>query len=101
MVLASDHAPLARRLNQALGAQDDIGGHPRITHAQEREVRVFRHLPGSLAENAVVLARERARFLRRMGPESHLVSGAHEVAGHRVAHQPQTQETEFCHRPEF
>ena len=57
-----------------------------------------RDLLRRFAEGALFLGGELARLFGRVGPEPNLVTGAEQVARHRIAHQAESKKSQFCHR---
>jgi len=85
-------------VDDAVRPEDDFAGHICISNAEENVVGIFRHLARCMAEEAFLFGRQLAGFTGGVRPQRHFVSGAKKVAGHRVAHESQSQESKFCHR---
>ena len=92
------HAARPGAFDEAVGAEDDLAGHGGIADAEEHAIRLAGDLAWRLAECTTLGRCQLARFIGVVGPQSHLVAGAKEVAGHRVAHQPQTKKAQIRHR---
>src|ERR1035438_7006317 len=84
--------------DDAVLAEDDLAGHVGIAEAEENEIGIFSHLARCIEGAALLFGGQCAGLIDSVGPERHFVTGAKEVAGHGVAHETESEETEFCHR---
>ena len=92
-----DDGAAAGALDDAIGAEDHLLGHGGVADAEEDAVGVLRHLLGCTAEPALFGGGQFPRLGGGVRPERHFVSGAQQVARHRVAHDSESEKAEFCH----
>ena len=76
-----------------VNTSSDIG----VADADEDEVGLFGHLLGRSAGDGFFFGSKLLRFARGVGPYSHLMTGARQIARHRIAHETESKKSKLCH----
>ncbi len=72
-------------------AEDHFLGHLGVADAEEDAIGIGRDLGRRVASLALFFGRQFARLFAGVRPERDLVAGAQQVAGHGVAHRPESK----------
>src|SRR6185437_8254023 len=79
-------------------AEQNLLDHLRIADAEKNDVGMFRNFSRGRACHRARFACKLRSLRSCVRPDRDAVSGFQKIAGHRVAHESKSEESEFCHR---